>query len=275
MVDLAHVKLTKAQQKLADFIYKNMEELPFLTEKDIAEHCGTSVATVSRFWGAAGYENLKAFKQAMKDEQAVTPANKVKSALKTYNDTFLNQLADTTKAHLDETLKHTTEADVKDVVELLAGARRIYLYGAGSAQSLLSLLQFRLSRFGCDVLVFPPSGHEIFEELIHIQQEDVMVVFGFVQSSPEIRVLFDVAIKVDCQTILVTDLLVSPMREEATKVLYAERGGRSDFHSMIAPMLLIESLVVALGRQLGDVALQKLDQLHRLRKTYEQQLPKK
>jgi DNA-binding MurR/RpiR family transcriptional regulator len=76
------------------------------------------------------------------------------------------------------------------------------------------------------------------------------------------------------KTILITDLLVSTMIEEATYSFFTDRGEMWEFHSMIASIAFVESMIVAVGKQLGDQALKKLNELQELRKAYSNELPK-
>lgn len=69
--------LSPSQLKIADFIERNPEEMLFMTEQEIADRLGTSIATVSRFWRAVGHENAKAFKLKLRESSDTTPAIKL------------------------------------------------------------------------------------------------------------------------------------------------------------------------------------------------------
>lgn len=275
MVPFDAVKLTKSQQIIADYITKNQDVIPYLTEQDIADACSLSVATVSRFWGSVGYDSLKSYKLSYKKETpVVTPAKKMESTWNKYENTHLLNMFNATMGYMEETLKHLSNEDFERSVQSLSEASSIYIFGSGPSHGLASLLRFRLRRFNLKIHTFTHSGHELFEDLIHMKQNDVLIVFGFVQASPEIQVLFDHAVQQQITTILITDVLVAPMLNQANYVLYTERGELGEFHSMVAPTALVESLVVAVGQKLGSSALNKLDELHQIRKKYATKLPK-
>ncbi|MCM2676120.1 MurR/RpiR family transcriptional regulator [Alkalicoccobacillus plakortidis] len=276
MVPFDAYTLTKSQQMIADYISKNNHLVPYLTELDIARACSVSIATVSRFWSAVGHQNLKSFKHSFKDyDGTITPAKKMESAVEKYEHTYLNHMFQSSIGFIEETLKHLSMHNFEQSVETISQSATIHIYSSGPANGLASLLQFRLRRFNVQVTTLAQSGHEIYEDLIHIGSKDTIVLFGFVHFSPEIQVLLDYASKRMIKTILLTDLLVSPMVNQATYVLYTERGEMGEFHSMVAPTALIESLVVAVGKNIGPSALDKLHELHTLRKTYSNKLPKK
>lgn len=276
MVHFDAYTLTKSQQSIADYLSKNNHLIPYLTEHEIARACSVSVATVSRFWEAVGYDNLKAFKRSYKDYEAtITPAKKMEKAVAKHEDTYLSGMFQSSIGFLEETLKHISIEDFKNSVLAISRSSTVHIYSSGPADGLATFLKFRLRRFNVDVTKLAQSGHEIYEDMIHIEPGDTIVLFGFVHFSPEIQVLLDYAATQSVTTILLTDLLVSPMINQATYVLYTERGEIGEFHSMVAPTALVESLVVVAGKEIGPNALEKLHELHTLRKTYAAKLPKK
>lgn len=273
-MDFSELKLSKSHQKVADYISKQTDGIPYMTEKEIGEATGVSIATVSRFWRAAGFENLREFKAQLKKELAVTPASKVQSAVRKSSENLTEPVFAQTLDFLKETYKHLDDEQLSIIVDQLTKARRVHIYGSGSSKGLVQLLGFRLRRYGMTVMELAPSGHELYEDLIHMDQSDMMIVFGFVRSSPEIDVLFDYSQEIQMQSLLITDMLVSPLLHLADHVLYTNRGEIADFHSMVAPVALMETLIIMIGRKLQEGGLEKLHQLHHLRKTYQRRLPK-
>ncbi|MGN7310980.1 MurR/RpiR family transcriptional regulator [Alkalicoccobacillus gibsonii] len=274
MIGFNEVTLTKNQQRVANYLTKNGERIAFLTEQEIADACLVSSATVSRFWGAIGYKNFKAFKRSLHLEHVSTPVNKTENTFQKYGQHPFLPMLNSHIHNLETTLTRLSEADFRASTNMLVHASRIHVYGNGAAQFLVDLVGFRLQRFDCDVSCMAPSGHEIFENLIHFHSEDVVVVFGFLNYSPELQVIFDLCQKQQVPIILITDRLISPMREKATAVLYSERGENNEFHSLVATLAIVEALILEVGRGKGEVALAKLKQLQEMRKQYAGMLPK-
>ena len=90
----------------------------------------------------------------------------------------------------------------------------------------------------------------------------------FSSTSAETKIILDYAKQVSFQTILITDFIVSEAIEEADIVLYSYRGQMWEFHSMVAPTVLVESLIVGVGMENKESSLEKLENLHKLRKKY-------
>lgn len=267
-------QMSKSQQKIADFILKSPERIPFYTEEDIAAKAGVSIATVSRFWKSIGYDNLKSFKKYLQETQHSTPARKMQHVLEQTEREVVAQMITSAAVNLEETAKRISRQAFDRAVEALNDADQIFLHGPGATSCLTDLLRFRLNRIGINVQIMAQSGHELLESLVHAGPKDVVLFFGFVRKSPEATVILDQASESGYTTILVTDLLVSDMIDDSDIVLQVDRGDRDAFHSLVAPMTIVESLSVSLAGQRGEAAMEKLKQLHAMRKQYASLLPK-
>ncbi|WP_141430862.1 MurR/RpiR family transcriptional regulator [Bacillus sp. 03113] len=261
--------LSHSQKKVADFIYKQLESLPFLTEQDIARQSGVSISTVSRFWNVIGYNNLKHFKQQLKSEKETTPVVKMKDKMEKVADHDLfSEMIQLEMRNLAETMNSLARSDFNDTVNQIIQADQIFLYGSGPSHSLCELLQFRLNRLGYRIHHISKGGWELFESVGNIGQSDLLIVFGFANSTPESKLLLDLAKEAQCPSVLITDMLVSNLRDAADLVLYTCRGKMFEFHSLVAPVALIDSLTVAIVKKDEKNALHQLQNMYELRKKY-------
>ncbi|OMF27208.1 hypothetical protein BK133_19870 [Paenibacillus sp. FSL H8-0548] len=267
-------QMSKSQQKIADFIVKSPERIPFYTEEDIAIKAGVSIATVSRFWKSIGYDNLKSFKKYLQETQHSTPARKMQHVLEKTEREVVVQMISSAAVNLEETAKRISLQAFDRAVDTLNTANKIFVHGPGSTSCLTDLLRFRLNRIGIEIRIMPQSGHELLESLVHAGPQDVVLFFGFVRKSPEATVILEQASESGYTTILITDLLLSDMINESDIVIQVDRGDRDAFHSLVAPMAIVESLSVSLAGQRGEAAMDKLKQLHAMRKQYAALLPK-
>jgi len=267
--------MTGSQKKIADFISKNLTRLAYLTEREIADELKLSSATVSRFWRTIGFDSNKEFKNYLRNKMLTTPANKLEDILsKTEKEDLQVEMFSLAANNLSETSKYLAADQFQKAISALNSARNIYIYGPGPCECLVNLLEFRLNRIGFNIKKMPKSGHEIFETLVNVTDEDVIILFGFVNMLQEIRVLLDYAKKKCCTTILITDLLVSEMIEMSDIIFYTARGELWEFHSMVAPVVLVESLIVGVSQKNEEKSLSKLNDLHQLRKNYEAFIPR-
>ena len=269
-------KFSKNHKKIANYIMQNIDMVPFMVEKDLAKECKVSTSSVSRFWEAIDFKNFKEFKEYLKEQSSFSPAAKIETAFEKMDS--YNVIAEAVMSgsnYLKQTIDKLDGTDFQNIALAINKCRTLHIYGPGPSICLSSLLQFRLKRFGIEVKMLTSSGHELYEDLIHIKSEDVILIFGFVHESPEIKVLFDLAEKLNCKTVLITDLMVSSMLHKASFTLYAARGELWEFHSMLAPLALIENIIVAVGKERKEKSLNNLERLHELRNRYQKILPKK
>jgi DNA-binding MurR/RpiR family transcriptional regulator len=267
-------KFSRAHQRIADYISKNLDDIPYLVEDDLAKACQVSISTVSRFWAEIGARSLKDFRQRVKDEVLLSPVRKLQSAFdKPDNGAESNLMAGAD--YLRQSAERLEQEAFDKAANLLGSAGTVYVYAPGSAECLAALMDFRLTRFGVRIRRLTRGGHELFDSLIQIDKQDTIVLFGFVSESPEIKVLFEFAKERGCSTLLVTDLAVSDMLDKADVTLYTARGQLWEFHSMVAPIAVVEALGVAVGKQREQVALANGEELHRLRRQYQKWLPKR
>ena len=71
------------------------------------------------------------------------------------------------------------------------------------------------------------------------------------------------------RTLSFTSRSYLPEPERADMNLFVYRGETKEYHSMTAPAALIDALVVAVSEKLGDEGVQRLSNLHRLKKAYD------
>lgn len=267
--------LSPGQFKIADYIQKNSQTVLFSTEQEIADALGLSIASVSRFWRTVGFKNIKDFKTKLRNQLDVTPAAKMKNIMDKADASPLpQQFLATTMRHLEETLTHYSADSFEAAVTALTSAKRIYIYGPGPSAGLTELLHYRLGRFGLSIHRLDRGGSEMFEDLLHLGEEDLIVLFGFVRLLPEAKVIVDHAKETGYRTLLITDRLVADFSDQCDITLFASRGETWEFHSMIAPTFIVENLIVAVGMRNQDDHLRKLNELNQLRKKYAHELPR-
>ncbi|WP_456276541.1 MurR/RpiR family transcriptional regulator [Bacillus sp. AK128] len=265
--------VSQSQWKIGQWVLHNETTVMISTEKDIAQAVGVSVASVSRFWKIVGYNNLKEYKKALKEKQEITPAKKI---LKTvvdleYSDVQAHHL-NRSIHHLQETLNHFQRESFQEAISIIQNTDRLFIYAPGPSLSLGELLSYRLRRYGIDARLIRWMGSEVLEELVHLEENSAILMFAFSRLLKEGEVLLKHANEIKCKSIIISDqhLLKTPCPYDV--LLYAERGKKDEFHSMIAPLFMIENLIVEIGKD--ENVLDQMELLNRLRKSYKEELPR-
>jgi DNA-binding MurR/RpiR family transcriptional regulator len=156
---------------------------------------------------------------------------------------------------------------------MIRSRKRIFIFGVGPSVSLVNLMEIRLGRFGWQVVPLTTAGREMLEPLLLMTDQDLLFVICFFDISGALHLILDYANEIKCPVIMLTDTLGSIIGDKADVVLSAKRGPVSEFHSLVVPMTIINTLLLAVAQEdQGDVMtnLDKLDQMRaRLKKTNE------
>lgn len=265
---------TKNEKIIYDFLLTKKESIFLYTEVDISRMTGISQPTVSRFWRKIGYSNLKEFKDAMKEFQNLSsPSAKFKSILSSDKFHYKNY-AKRAISLIEDSVNKISEHDFNKAVNLFITSNKIFTHGIGPAESLCSLLNFRLNRFGLDMNSISASGQSLYEDLININKDSLIVLFLFSHYHPETHVIIDYAKEVGCKVIILTDILIKPFDDDNITTFYVSRGELLEFHSLVGPLFFIESIIVAIGISKENEPLDKLHKLEELREKYESFLPR-
>ncbi|UOQ46691.1 MurR/RpiR family transcriptional regulator [Gracilibacillus caseinilyticus] len=266
--------LTQNQIKIANYISKHLQQVLLSTEKEIASEIGISIASVSRFWPVIGYQNLKAFKQQMKKELEVSPARKIRGIQPNpaQQKTYLTM--EKSISLLQETFDNLHPAKFQQAIDCLFRAKKVYVLATGPSKGLGELFVYRIKRFGITIQLIEHHGNEILEDLLHLTNQDVVVLFAFGRLLPEEKIVLEYQRDIHYQTIMITDQLIADFTSLATITLFASRGDTNEFHSMVAPTLLIENMILGLSMKEKEQNIERLERLSALRKKYEKDLPR-
>lgn len=268
------LNLTKSEQAIYNFLISKRDSISLYTELDIAKLTDISQPTISRFWKKIGFSNFKDFKETLKNTSlSPTPHNRMKETLNSPQEFDYKNYSEKAVAFLEESSNRIDSTTFNLVIKYFVNARSIHVFAIGPTQSLSSLLTFRLKRFGLSINDISATGHGIYESMIHIKDDDLLVLFLFNHYATEIHVLLDFAKYNNIKTVIITDLNIKPIDNKNILTLNVYRGEMLEFHSMIGPLFLIESIIMCIGMEKKESALENLKQLEILRDTYENYIP--
>lgn len=260
-------ELTRAEQKILDYINTNPDTFLFLSIGQLAQRLELSDATVSRFARHVGCTDFKDLKSLVM-EQASGPAVKMAGTLSREDAFSPAAWLERQQLYLEKTARQLDRAEFDRAVEAIAAARQIFLHGKNASAPLAQMLAFRLRRLGLRVLVLPSGGSEVLEGLSQAGEGDLAVMFSFSKLSREGRVLLEHSRRTGCRTLAFVSRTCIPPQEQADITLFAYRGEEKEYHSMAAPAALLDALVVAVTQQLGSRATASLQRLNQLKRSY-------
>ena len=249
-IDLNNKKLSKGHKKLVQYISTNYDKAAFMTASKLGEKVGVSESTVVRFAteiGFKGYPELqKDLQQMIKSKLTAVQRMEVSSNL-IGEDNAIKKVLNGDIELIRDTLEIVSDSEFKKAVDMINSARKIYILGVRSSAALASFLHFYLNLvFENVVLIDTSSGSEMFEQMFRINEEDVCVAISFPRYSKQtinaLRFISDRGTKI----IAITDSAVSPIAEFSSTLLVAKSDIVSVVDSLVAPMSLINALIVAL-----------------------------
>lgn len=266
-------KFSKGQKKLADFIREEYDKAAFLTAAKMGEEVGVSESTVVRFATALGYDGYPEFQKAL-GEMVRTKLNSIQRMEVTYGRISQGEILETVLQSDIEKIKLTMSSIDHDVFELavdtLLNARRIYVIGIRSCAPLASFLGFYLNLICDDVTaVNTNSSSEIFEQLIRIGEEDVIIGISFPRYSMRTLKALEFASNRKAKVITLTDSIHSPMNLYSSCNLIARSDMASIVDSLVAPLSVVNALVVALCMKKQKEVITTLETLEQIWDEYQ------
>lgn len=249
-IDINNKKLSKGHKKLVQYISTNYDKAAFMTASKLGEKVGVSESTVVRFateMGFKGYPELqKELQQMIKSKLTAVQRMEVSSNL-IGEDNAIKKVLNGDIELIRDTLEIVSDAKFKKAVEMINNARKIYILGVRSSAALASFLYFYLNLvFENVVLIDTSSGSEMFEQMFRINEDDVCVAISFPRYSKQtinaLRFISDRGTNI----ISITDSAVSPIAEFSNALLVAKSDIVSVVDSLVAPLSLINALIVAL-----------------------------
>lgn len=249
-LDEKYVRFSKGQKKLADFIRNEYDKAAFMTAARMGEEVGVSESTVVRFAMALGYEGYPEFQKAL-GEVVRNRLNSIQRMEVTYGRIGQGEIL-TSVLHSDiEKIKMTISAidhtAFEMAVDTLINAKRIYVIGIRSCAPLASFLGFYLNLICDNVTIINANGSsEIFEQLIRINEDDAIIGISFPRYSMRTLKALEFASNRNAKVITLTDSIHSPINLYSSCNLIARSDMASIVDSLVAPLSVVNALVVAM-----------------------------
>ena len=243
-------KFSKGQKKLVSYITDNYDKAAFFTAAKLGETVGVSESTVVRFAIHLGYKGYPEFQKAL-EELVRNKLNSIQRMEVTYGRVPQSEILDTVLRADSEKIKLTMENIDHNAFELavetILEAKSIYIVGIRSCAPLASFLGFYFNLLFDNVhLMHTNSSSELFEQMIHISKDDVIIGISFPRYSMRTLKALEFANNRNAKVITLTDSIHSPMNLYSSCNLIARSDMASIVDSLVAPLSVINALVVAL-----------------------------
>ncbi|MBR6307777.1 MAG: MurR/RpiR family transcriptional regulator [Lachnospiraceae bacterium] len=242
--------LSKGQKLIASYVIDHYDLAVFMTAAEIAEAVGVSESTVVRFAVSVGYEGFPEFTRAL-EKWYKTKMNTVSMVGKKYGKAsqsdLLNTVLRSDMEKMEDTIANLDVEAFELAVDIILKAKKVYVVGLRTCEPLAEFLSFYLNMIRPDVVLLKTtSASEMFEQMIRIDEKDCIIGISFPRYSMRTLKAMEFANDRNAKVITLTDSVHSPMNLYSSCNLLARSDMVSIVDSLVAPLSVINALVVAL-----------------------------
>ena len=244
---------SKGQRAISKYILESYDKAAFMTASRLGKTVGVSESTVVRFAVELGFDGYPAMQKAMQEMvlNRLTSVQRIEVANNRIGDQdVVSMVLQSDMDKLRQTGDSLSREDFKAAVESILGAKRVYIMGVRSAAPLANFLGYYLNYMFNNVHVITTSGvSEMFEKLVGVDSRDVVIAISFPRYSTATTKLAQYCRSTGATVIALTDTRMSPLGQNADHTLVAKSDMVSLVDSLVAPLSVINAIIVAVAAQ--------------------------
>ncbi|MDP4180251.1 MAG: MurR/RpiR family transcriptional regulator [Bacillota bacterium] len=244
-------EFSKGQKLIAKYIISHYGKAAFMTAAKLGEDVGVSESTVVRFAIELGYDGYPKLQKVLQEliKSKLTAVERIEvSSNRIGDENILKSVLHSDMEKLKITLEEIDQESFNNTVETILKARKIYILGVRSSAPLASFLGFYFNLIFDNVrLIHTTSVSEMFEQIINASSEDVVIGISFPRYSKRTIKAMQFAKDQGASVIAITDSYDSPLARFADNSLIARSDMASFADSLVAPLSVINALIVAVG----------------------------
>lgn len=244
---------SKGQKRIAAYILENYDKAAFMTASRLGILAGVSESTVVRFASELGYDGYPSMQRALQDmiRSRLTSTQRIQAA----GDMFQDVLPAVIQSDIDklrQMLSHSNRSEFDRVVDKIMSSRHVYILGVRSSSFVAGYLHFYMHLLSENVtLIQSNAAGEMFEQMLRMGPGDVLIAISFPRYSKVTINTVKFARDRGAEIIAITDNELSPVYQLSHAALLAPCEMISFVDSMVAPLSLINALLVALSNRYG------------------------
>ncbi|WP_133627518.1 MurR/RpiR family transcriptional regulator [Fonticella tunisiensis] len=250
LIQMKFPRLSKGQKLIAEYILKHYDKAAFMTAAKLGVTVGVSESTVVRFANELGFSGYPTLQKALQEliKTKLTSVQRIEiSSDYISEDNALKSVLKADMENIRATLEKINNNAFDDVVKAIFNAKRIYIIGLRSSQTLAEFLGFYLNLILDNVRVVSTGVSDIFEQLLRVGEGDVVIGIGFPRYSIRTIEALKFVKSKNAEVVAITDSLLSPLASYADHTLIAQSNMASFVDSLVAPLSVINALIVAVG----------------------------
>ena len=263
---------SKGQKRIASFILESYDKAAFMTASKLGKKVNVSESTVVRFAAELGYDGYPDMQRSLQKmiRNRLTSVQRIEVTNDRLGDQDLLSMvlqSDIEKIRL--TLEELDRDSFEKAVDAIVSARKLYIIGVRSCAAMATFMSFYFNLiFDNVVKVSATTASEVFESLLRVGEGDVVIGVSSPRYSSRTVQAMNFARSRGATTIAITDSEVSPLSPISTYTLKARSDMASFVDSLVAPLSLINALLVAVSRKKNDDLANTFEDLEKIWEEY-------
>jgi len=259
---------SKGQKKIAAFILESYDKAAFMTASRLGKKVGVSESTVVRFAAELGYEGYPEMQKSLQKmiRNRLTSVQRIEVTNDRIGDQdLLSMVLQSDIDKIRQTLEDLDRDVFEKAVDAIVSARKIYIIGVRSSAAISTFLTFYFNLIFDNVVeVSANTASEVFERLIRVGEGDVVIGVSFPRYSSCTVHALSFARDRGATTVAITDSEASPLAPISQYTLKARSDMASFVDSLVAPLSLVNALLVAVSRKKNDDLAQTFQNLEQI-----------
>lgn len=266
-------EFSKGQRLIASYIIANYDKAAFMTAARLGEVVGVSESTVVRFAIELGYDGYPKLQKVLKEviKSKLTSVQRIEVSSSRINEkNILKSVLQSDMEKIKNTLEDINQESFNNIVECILSAKKIYILGVRSSASLASFMGFYFNLIFDNIrLVHTTSVSEMFEQIIRAGAGDVVIGISYPRYSKRTIKAMQFAKTQGASTIAITDSMDSPIASVSDLTITARSDMASFVDSLVAPLSVINALIVAIGMRKKEQVYETFEKLEEIWDEYQ------
>ena len=247
---------SKGQKRIANFILESYDKAAFMTASRLGKRVNVSESTVVRFAAELGFDGYPDMQRSLQKmiRNRLTSVQRIEVTNDRIGDQdLLYSVLQSDMEKIRQTLEEMDRDTFEHAVDAIVDARRIYIIGVRSSAAIATFLHFYFNLiFDNVVMVSAHTSSEMFESMLRVGDKDVVIGVSFPRYSSRTVQAMNFASDRGATTIAITDSEASPLADTSKYTLKARSDMASCVDSLVAPLSLVNALLVAVSRKKND-----------------------
>ena len=240
---------SKGQKRIAEYIVNHYDKAAFMTASKLGDKVQVSESTVVRFAIALGYDGYPALQKALQEmiRNRLTAVQRVEMTGDMSESAVLGMVFKADMQNIRQTIEDLDEANFSRTVDALCEAERVYVVGVRSSAPLAQFLGYYMNFIRDNVMVITSGISDVLEQVARVGEKDVVLGISFPRYSRRTIEAMNYAKGKGATVVSLTDTPLSPLGEASDFCLTARSDMASFVDSLVAPLSMINALIVAMS----------------------------